>query len=1318
MRKTLTSKKPVKAVVGLFLASSLGLSACTTEKRGEQFVQGQGQNLVNPADYDGKTFEITTLGEESNLSAQSTQIRRNSVSIQSTQHQMVALPFVKYESTDKKLLSQNIPFKGRPNTKGVYQGMYKLTDNYLKIFKVAKAQDIDKDEATSAEVLADGRLAVPLMAYSVRYLKVERVKNSDNEDTKTKAEYSVQTRAEANAMRIDYNSAQLFESISKNNVFRSQYFTGEWFFAETIVAAPAEEQVVLGFGNGIDQNLQSTTRIKFIQTESYLKAVNVNIDDRLDKNDDVNLATVISIPARWKDFEAIPQGRDKALREREVTTRDWSERKYIELDFEKLQNIDLGNEFTESVGQNFFSGAKLVGLELNDDYFSFVIHNQSTNQRVRWAFKRATTSNYMSKRHFEEDFKKFGFFTTEKAVVNNFEIRRQEDVERNIFISRFNPANKEIQFRFSKTTPEWLRPAAVEAIEAWNKAFQVAGTGIQITIKLEKENDVELGDIRYNIINLVESLTEGNLFGFGPSLTDPRTGEIISATSNVHVTPIRSALVEEIKGYLKMKTGQLDSSYFEGIGALLNQILGTSVAMDPAKDKAEITGFDLANVPGLKAYFMTDNGEMTQKNLDFARKYKNYGREYNLSISSKNIHEDIEKQCPEVVEYVAELQKLKETYNEKELKVLDSCSRKLVLGKMKGTLIHEMGHNFGLRHNFAASTDKDNFFIDGKCGQDGVRSSSVMEYTAFNEDRLVTPGCYDIAAIRYGYADSFETKTGESVLLNTDKTIAQNLQVQNKDMNTFKFCTDDHVAIGLDPMCQRHDAGLTPIEVVTKLIAEYNSSVATLNYRYDNVRGINPNRLAAYRMGRFMIPMKRFYDEWRTQLARYLGQDSKYIENMDAQAYQSKVQAMMNDTTFGPIARAYKPAADLAYNFLMTVATLPDKYCVVKKQDGSIDLMNLEKARQKIYFSSQISTASCEDEAIAAQAQSSMGGSIVGESGHFLDSIRFDLSPEKLTKPFDVVGTRLDRMNAMLILTARVPTSYAISANNLRFSFTDEPQYRAGLINQMAGRALLGLNPNLALQSFKGDKAQLVKVEKPFQKYSGESNLIRDQLVLLYHGLGVPSAPAESGRRKTPFNGFITNDPQVVQQSAASFQLRPGQYFVVMNPDAKISIMIIEELGRLDSLKRAAPLNDQVIQQIQKMLTEYLPAKDKAQEIDLKTVLGLAQGLEQNAAKNPLFGLIALSLNELLKPIQEILGAKMTEAGQDQAKVEQLLTLKIQTLFAEAKAENNVHLEGLMVEVKKASEANKALAAEYQANKAEYDAKYEMLVQYLMYREE
>ena len=31
------------------------------------------------------------------------------------------------------------------------------------------------------------------------------------------------------------------------------------------------------------------------------------------------------------------------------------------------------------------------------------------------------------------------------------------------------------------------------------------------------------------------------------------------------------------------------------------------------------------------------------------------------------------------------------------------------------TLIHELGHNLGLRHNFAASEDKENFLTDNIC---------------------------------------------------------------------------------------------------------------------------------------------------------------------------------------------------------------------------------------------------------------------------------------------------------------------------------------------------------------------------------------------------------------------------------------------------------------------------------------------------------------------------------------------------------------------------------------------------------------------------
>lgn len=87
------------------------------------------------------------------------------------------------------------------------------------------------------------------------------------------------------------------------------------------------------------------------------------------------------------------------------------------------------------------------------------------------------------------------------------------------------------------------------------------------------------------------------------------------------------------------------------------------------------------------------------------------------------------------------------------------------------TLLHEVGHTLGLRHNFKGSLQP--------------LSSSVMEYM-LDEDayRFSQPGPYDIAAIRYLYGLSTE-------------------------LPSQPFCTDDSTVV--DPMCARFDATDDPL---------------------------------------------------------------------------------------------------------------------------------------------------------------------------------------------------------------------------------------------------------------------------------------------------------------------------------------------------------------------------------------------------------------------------------------------------------------------------------------------------------------------------
>jgi hypothetical protein len=105
-------------------------------------------------------------------------------------------------------------------------------------------------------------------------------------------------------------------------------------------------------------------------------------------------------------------------------------------------------------------------------------------------------------------------------------------------------------------------------------------------------------------------------------------------------------------------------------------------------------------------------------------------------------------------------------------------------------LVHEVGHNLGLRHNFEASTDHPNFQnFEGAI----ATSTSTMDYVV----GMTIPGSYDADAMRHGYGDG-----------------------ALKD--SYRFCTDEDVnVVGA---CARWDFGSPGpffLEVMDGLAADY-----------------------------------------------------------------------------------------------------------------------------------------------------------------------------------------------------------------------------------------------------------------------------------------------------------------------------------------------------------------------------------------------------------------------------------------------------------------------------------------------------------------
>jgi len=79
------------------------------------------------------------------------------------------------------------------------------------------------------------------------------------------------------------------------------------------------------------------------------------------------------------------------------------------------------------------------------------------------------------------------------------------------------------------STPEEIRPFVVKGIEAWNKAFEKAGFKNAIVAKIQPDDaEWDAGDVRYNVVRWA-STPSPRYSGYGPSVANPRTGEIIAA---------------------------------------------------------------------------------------------------------------------------------------------------------------------------------------------------------------------------------------------------------------------------------------------------------------------------------------------------------------------------------------------------------------------------------------------------------------------------------------------------------------------------------------------------------------------------------------------------------------------------------------------------------------------------------------------------------------------------------------------------------------------------------------------------------------------
>lgn len=683
------------------------------------------------------------------------------------------------------------------------------------------------------------------------------------------------------------------------------------------------------------------------------------------------------------------------------------------------------------------------GQQWNEGDFNFTV-------TYKYSFKKSEQSDYQPKFYTNEQDParyKYGHFQTVRKVENP-----KNGQPHNIFMEN-RWAEKTHYFYFVKGFPQkfkwlWDHTQNHTVLGQTNALLKSMGSKLRFEIYDYNYNhetgkadgpEREFGDLRYSFINFIEEIEAGGTpLGYGPSDTNPLTGEIIAANTMVWTGMLGFYfdLIDKVgKNSVNEEGEEKQSSLFIQLNSALNvedvntmitdwdQTQGVGKIFKHMADKTRYTH------PGWNSYTAGDVGQIMVPTL--VEKYsdgKNHGetgalsagifsdiisvplketpfkfetRLFNGSAQFKiknalevfdtswlealaqngqsagvqtsgmrnflKILQNMQKANDKNFQGQGSLESVAHEYYQKRMRdihlnedghcimdiddfaggfagylsatkmdVSDPAVRADILNTVLYRVsIHEFGHNLNLRHNFYGSVDKDNFGIAkgrsytgsnglAKLNKDGKRlegqreqiSSSVMDYLRL-EDELNTPWAwedYDIMAIADSYKKGF-TDNG----------------------NLYLFCTDEHTLTSA--LCNRHDLGTTPSQILMSQIRTYDERYEIRNKRFGRAFWSTVGYQSA--VLETMVSMKEFLPLWRSGFSEdivfekmeQMGINNKnvqsaYLEELNREMrkvmkitmafYQAVIQQSRGD-------RDYRSEYDEVTGALKQIGIMPDK---------------------------------------------------------------------------------------------------------------------------------------------------------------------------------------------------------------------------------------------------------------------------------------------------------------------------------------------------------------------------------------------------------
>lgn len=770
--------------------------------------------------------------------------------------------------------------------------------------------------------------------------------------------------------------------------------------------------------------MADTKRVRFVFTETDLKVIEPEKDGRFSENP-VSNRTVLTIPISHIDYKCAEDDFGKCThKEEENNDVKWDKKRFFilkggELALQQLTFLPgeierfFGSPCTKEVRSEF------VKADITPDSVNLILEktfqdscpkpgefedssDQSYNVRYQYSFVKSNkiaSPDYNPMRYTRSDEGNFGFFSTQQITLdvdNNDTVGSEK-----YYFDRWSPNRTEAMYYlspgFKKPANAAIRKATFESVDEINEGLKKAGAKLRLVLKDAPEG-MSSGDIRNNMIVMEEDPQSAGLIGYGPHAANPLTGEIVSAKTIMYLGTM--------KKYIKFNYDELVKARLQASAPNIQQVANLTLdarlqaRTDRSARAAAATGANrgassarrigggsmIDHAKELKALSMPSFQQTDSKFKAFAKEQFD-----KTEFMSKNCFFPAGETQVEGIAGDDVDQVLEEVQMKPWLELTDAEKEKVIQVLMpfvwKPTLIHELGHNLGLRHNFAGSEDKANFYSKEELEAMGVKRpaaySSVMDYAYRTNNELRVMGKYDIAALRYGYAEQVETADGKII------TLAELHAKPDTELRAYGYCTDEHVSA--NPNCNRFDEGTNLTEIAQHEILAYHERYAKSNVRNGRRKfSLMSDSAQAGAVANVMFELRLLFERYETIKNRFgLAADAPEWESIE-------------------FLKDLKAATVIAGQFFLDVIKTPDVMCAVAMANEPTKIVALAPIRD--ISKTEIS---CFDLELKPEFL------IVAEAGKSYESRKSPKSDNPWADQIDVRGIWMDKALATHFLLAR-----------------------------------------------------------------------------------------------------------------------------------------------------------------------------------------------------------------------------------------------------------------------------------------------------------